>query len=264
MWLFPWGRKNTVSRTRLVLTATPEATYVIGDVHGCSSLLSDLLVTIESDAAVRIVDPLIVLVGDIVDRGSETARVIDKLILMKSQGKNVILLAGNHEEEMVSFVDRPTAGAGWLRHGGDATLASYGVDLERVRWSQMRSAISAHVPEEHLDLLRTAPVSIEAPGWFISHAGGRPDLAPANQSDYDLQWFKDGMYSGHSETDKWVVHGHDAGPAARRVGNRINVDSGAYATGVLTAVRLAGQEQPQFLTATLNPTHRPESTTTRF
>jgi len=224
--------------------------YAVGDIHGQLDLLEDLLRVIARDfvALNRQDRPVLVFVGDYVDRGPASRGVIDRLIgltaAVAAQGMfEVRTLMGNHEQTMLSFLDNPEAGAAWVEFGGGETMTSYGVarpvgrlDLEA--WRDIQARFQACVPASHVAFLQALELSATYGDYFFAHAGVRPGVPLERQTPEDLMWIRNDFLSQPHRLPCVVVHGHtpDEEPYIGR--DRINIDTGAYATGVLTAVRL--------------------------
>lgn len=228
-----------------------ELVYAVGDIHGRYDLLKVLLSTLESDcrslSSGRI--PVLIFCGDYVDRGPDSAAVIEALIwLQQRPDLNVRLLKGNHEQAFLKFLDDPSEGRGWLEFGGLATLAAYGVDAPRPDEDgeglvRARDDLLARLPASHLRLLENLELMIVVGGYAFVHAGIRPDKSLASQQERDLLWIGEEFTEARGPFEKVIVHGHSwRGDKAELLGHRVGLDTGAYATGVLTAVRLDGDE----------------------
>ena len=105
--------------------------YAVGDIHGRRDLLQAMLGRIEVDArnSRQSKRRTLVFLGDYVDRGPESRRVVDVLLGGLPKGFNAHFLKGNHEAIMLDFLEDPSFLAQWLANGADATLRSYGVDV---------------------------------------------------------------------------------------------------------------------------------------
>ncbi len=225
--------------------------YAIGDVHGRDDLLAELAKTIDADLVSAPSQVVTVFIGDYLDRGPQSAAVLDRL----SAGRfptGVIALRGNHEEMFLKFLQDPTTLEEWRRYGGLETLHSYGVDVKAVMRGEgfevARTALLAALPAAHLSFLRATEPSASFGDYFFCHAGVRPGVALERQSADDLLWIREGFLHFEGSFGKVVVHGHTpvADPDTRA--NRINIDTGAFATSVLTCLALEGAER-RFLTA---------------
>lgn len=217
----------------------PVAVYVIGDIHGCFALLMQLENQIYADAKMISGEKLIVYLGDVVDRGDRSSEVIEHLLSRPPPRFQRICLRGNHEHLMNSFLQNPSRDAPWLEFGGRQTLESYGVDLiEKARPRDLRMKITALIPDAHLSFLSDLPVSLELPDYYIAHAGINPDASLHDQTDRDLLWIREPFSSHNGPFEKVVVHGHTPQETATVTQHKISIDTGAYASGKLSAVRL--------------------------
>ena len=238
------GKMTTRQRA---LPTVPEGTrvYAVGDIHGRVDLLSRLKQFVHEDAYARQAPRnVIVYVGDYIDRGENSAQVIDCLLDEPLPGFESIHLLGNHEESLVQFLGDIQVGPAWLAYGGSATLMSYGValpqsdrDLVRVQ-GELRAAL----PARHLDFMRALKLTHVEGDYFFTHAGVRPGVALTAQEPQDLLWIRDVFLSSTADFGKIVVHGHSItdAPDVRR--NRIGIDTGAFASGKLTCLVLQGQD----------------------
>jgi serine/threonine protein phosphatase 1 len=234
---------------RLHLEDAPEAIYAIGDVHGCAGLLRRLQAVIDADA-VNYRSAATILLGDVIDRGPASAQVLDELVDGKRpQHHPRFCLAGNHEALMLDFVRRPTRHAPWLTFGGVETLASYGIPLGNLNraGAGLAQLVESHIPREHLDFLAGLPVMITTEATAFVHAGVRPGVNLEQQSDTDLLWYRDDFAGDYSGFDKCIVHGHTPLRYPLVTEARIAVDTGAYLSGRLSAVRLTADGAPKLL-----------------
>lgn len=231
-----WSAPADRARNRVAIDLDRSPVYAIGDVHGCLDLLHDLEAQIAADNATR---PWIVLLGDIVDRGPQSAQVLDHVLHQQASNPRYLCLCGNHEAMMTAFLEAPKSHPEWLRNGGDATLLSYGLLADEPD-QQLAERLKSYIPTDHIKFLADLPVAIETDDFIFTHAGLRPGIRLEDQDDTTLLWFRDDMRSDFAASAKLVVHGHQAGADAVIRPKRINIDTGAYATGRLTAVRLGG------------------------
>ncbi len=227
------------SKHRLI-EAPPTAVYAIGDVHGRLDKLVRLEEKIMRDSAGSIGKKLIVMLGDYLDRGPASAGVIDHLLAKAPDGFERICLKGNHEVMAVDFFERPDPRSQWLRFGGLETLQSYGMNPTAITRSgrQALQAIEAHVPQEHLNFLRSLDWTLSMPGWIFVHAGLRPNVPLDQQDPEDLFWIRDEFFEGPGVADAKVVHGHTPSAEPVVTPHRICIDTGAYADGPLTALKI--------------------------
>jgi serine/threonine protein phosphatase 1 len=225
--------------------------YAIGDVHGRLDLLAPLVGDIAQDAerATTAQPPMLVFLGDYVDRGPESKGVVELILeLSASRAFEVRTLKGNHEEALLQFLDDPGFGAAWTEHGGAATLASYGVqppaqrtDLEA--WNNAREALRAVLPPEHRRFFEGLELMVTAGDYAFVHAGARPGVPLEAQSERDLLWIRQEFLEDRRRFEKVIVHGHTPLEEPQLTPVRLGLDTGAYATGVLTAIRLLGEDQ---------------------
>jgi serine/threonine protein phosphatase 1 len=224
-------------RPRLFLDKAPEVIYAVGDVHGCYDLLTRLEQQIADNAARFPGDKWIVMLGDYVDRGPRSSDVIHHLMGPPPPDFTRYCLAGNHEQLMLSYLERPDPEHAWLSLGGRETLHSYGIRqvLER---QAMQPVLARQIPAQHVEFIRRAPSLISVPGFVFVHAGLRPEIPLSQQSEQDMLWIRPDDDLAPSSTKLLTVHGHTPVPAVEARGGRINIDTGAFATGILSSVRI--------------------------
>ncbi len=240
MHLRPEGRRQGAARV-----GEDTLAYAVGDIHGRDDLLARLLARIEADAAGRGARRrVVVFLGDYVDRGPDSREVMERLCQGPPAGFEWVLLRGNHEDFLLRFLDDPSVGLVWMLNGGTATAYSY---LGRMpgEWDDMarlRDALRARIPSRHLEVLRRLALYHVEGDYLFVHAGVRPGVPLERQDPRDLMWIRDPFLTSAADHGKIVVHGHSvaAEPVVRP--NRIGVDTGAFASGVLTAAALDGTE----------------------
>jgi serine/threonine protein phosphatase 1 len=225
-------------------------TYAIGDIHGRDDLLAQLLEQIAADAAESrgqfAQRPLLVLLGDYIDRGRQSPQVLDRLIALRAiDDFETHFLCGNHEEAMLDFMDRRNSGRGWARFGGRTTMESYGVrpplsESDNDGWEAAREALIATVPPAHVALLRGMPLYLVCGDLLFVHAGIRPGVALAAQKREDLLGIRSEFLDAEDPFDLFVVHGHTPVEQCDLRPSRLNLDTGAYMTGRLSAARFDG------------------------
>lgn len=231
-------------------TTAGELIYAIGDIHGRYDLLKDLLSRIAADYVGRCEGrrPVLVFCGDYIDRGPNSAEVVEAVIwLQKRTDLEVRALKGNHEQALLAFIDDPDAGWPWLQFGGAETLESYGVAAPEEGERDYRRAcddLLGRIPQSHLDFLRRLELIVTSGDYAFVHAGVRPGRPLKRQVENDLLWIRADFLGAKRPFEKMIVHGHtwvDEQPQI--TDSRIGIDTGAYATGVLTALRLDGAER---------------------
>jgi serine/threonine protein phosphatase 1 len=163
-----------------------------------------------------------------------------------------VFLKGNHEDMLLTFLERPGFGLNWLHNGGDMALLSYGVEVEVIRnayWHGAAALVEAAnvfrsvLPKEHLDFFRALQLSYQAGDYFFAHAGVKPGVALDQQAARDLIWIRDEFLSYAHDFGAVVVHGHTPVRTPENLPNRIGIDTLAFHTGKLTAVGLEGTER---------------------
>jgi serine/threonine protein phosphatase 1 len=225
--------------------------YAVGDVHGRLDLLDPLLRDIAGDVVTShpAERPLMVMLGDYVDRGPDSQGVIDRLLRLKRDPRfEVVTLKGNHEDFLLRFLLDPAVGYALVANGGGATLQSYGVRPtpsagEAGAWGAVREAFAAALPPSHKAFLEQLQLSAVAGDYAFVHAGVRPGAPLEAQSEQDLMWIRYEFLQCKDDFGKVVVHGHTPSSQAELLENRLGIDTGAYASGVLTAVRLLGHDR---------------------
>lgn len=223
--------------------------YAIGDVHGRLDLLTRLHALIAADAAdAPARRRVIVYLGDYIDRGPDSRGVID-LLLQPSPGFERVYLLGNHEDYLLQFLERGEVGPNWGAYGGLATLASYGVQPPSgfmppaTDFEIARRALTDRIPPAHVRFLRGLKLTHTEGGYLFVHAGVKPGVALAEQQAEDLLWIRDEFLESADDFGACVVHGHTIVETPEQHGNRIAIDTGAFATGTLTALVLDGTER---------------------
>jgi serine/threonine protein phosphatase 1 len=222
--------------------------YVVGDIHGRLDLLDRLLGDIERDIAAR--PPrktLLVFLGDLIDRGPASAQVIDRLRSYKAAGVRTVFLLGNHEEVLLRILDGDTSLVpSWLRFGGAECLRSYGADPRQIAaldQTLVVAAVRETIPKEHQAFLRSFVDTCRFGDYLFVHAGIRPGVSIDQQLQSDLRWIREPFLFDESDHGCVVVHGHTIAPEIEERSNRIGIDTGAYRTGILTALALEGTER---------------------
>lgn len=224
--------------------------WAVGDVHGCLDLLKPLVGAILADAAaIEAKRKVVIFLGDYIDRGPDSRGVLRYLMnLPKDADVEWRFLKGNHEEAMLTFLDDPSFGVNWCEYGGDAALASYGLRVPDMKhkpeaWVRLAADLNHKVTAEERAFLETLEYSLSIGDYFFAHAGARPGVALDRQSERDLMWIRNSFLDNDTAFDKVVVHGHTPTKEVHVDHRRIGVDTKAYASGVLTAVRLEGAGQ---------------------
>jgi serine/threonine protein phosphatase 1 len=228
---------------------TPPGTsvYAIGDIHGRLDLLLRLHELIAADAArSRAQRRVLVYIGDYIDRGPDSAGVIDLLLDRPLRGFEIVHLLGNHEDTLLQFPDDMTVGPSWLTYGGVQTLASYLIEVQPGSWRderelrRLQGEVRRRVPRRHVDFMRSLSLTHVEGDYLFVHAGIRPGIPLERQERDDLLWIRDEFLHSSEDHGKIVVHGHTISEVPELQPNRIGIDTGAFHTDRLTCVVLDG------------------------
>jgi serine/threonine protein phosphatase 1 len=233
----PWPSRSTEG----------ELIYVMGDIHGRYDLLKAALAGVARDSAEQASGrlPRLVLLGDYIDRGPDSAKVLQALIWLQRRGDFALtLLKGNHEQGMLAFLEEPDRGEPWLGYGGAETLSAYGVEPPApgagpAALARTRDALMDQMPASHLHLLQELELMAVVGDYAFVHAGVRPDRPLEAQTENELLWIREGFVDAPGPFERVIVHGHTwLNEQPQVLEHRIGLDTGAYATGVLTVARL--------------------------
>lgn len=221
--------------------------YAIGDIHGRADLLHALEASIAEDADRRAADTvMVVYIGDYIDRGPHSAEVLASLVEKAEAGPGNVFLRGNHEQALLDFMDGDLEmGAAWMGFGGNATAASYGIDIagnpEDLEFIEtLKDQLSAAIPQEHWTFLRATKFSHHCGTYAFVHAGIRPGTPLAEQDPEDLLWVREPFLRSRRIHDQIIIHGHSVVPEVEFHENRIAIDTAAFATGTLSCLILQG------------------------
>ncbi len=236
------------AKTGARLPAVPEGTryYVIGDIHGRLDLYDALIQAVEEDNTEQhSADTHIVLLGDLVDRGPDSAGVLARTRQWQTQ-RSVRVLAGNHEEMFLTSLEKPEVLRHFLKHGGRETILSYGLPTKQfnaMTLEDLFDALPKIIPQSDLDYIADFEECIVAGDYLFVHAGIDPGVPIADQSRRDMLWIRDRFLSHEGPLEKVVVHGHTIFDRVMDCGNRIGIDTGAFRSGVLSALVLEGDQR---------------------
>ena len=243
------------TRTKVMIPSVPAVppgtvVWAVGDVHGRLDLLSPLVEAIQTDlqgsAAER---KMVIFLGDYIDRGPDSRGVLSLLAeLSPSGGVEWRFLKGNHEQAMLDFLERPLAGPRWCEYGGDCALRSWGLRAPELAhrteaWARVAADLRHKLTKSEAAFLESLELSVTVGDYFFSHAGARPGLALDRQSAEDLMWIRQTFLDSGTAFERMVVHGHTPTSEVHSDHRRIGIDTKAYASGILTALRLEGQER---------------------
>ncbi|MEH2510502.1 serine/threonine protein phosphatase 1 [Nitrobacteraceae bacterium AZCC 1564] len=237
-----------LSRNNPRASSVPEGVriYAVGDIHGRADLLAPMLSQIEIDIALRPISrPIAVFLGDYIDRGPSSRTVLD-LLTNDDFAVEKVFLKGNHEALLLKFLDNSEILDGWRQCGGLETLISFGVKppinpapYER---AQLARSLSSALTTTHRQFLETLKPIFLCGDFVFVHAGLRPLIPIQEQEEEDLLWIRDDFLLWDREFEKIVVHGHTPVRQPDIRPNRINIDTGAFATGRLTCLTIEGAE----------------------
>lgn len=214
-------------------------TFAIGDIHGCFDKLANLMAACDSISDGR--RARFVFIGDYVDRGPDSSRVVDFLIKEQLRRRDhCVCLRGNHDDLLIRAAQRDRTDAdliNWWANGGEQTLDSYGVDDP------------SELPPAHLTWMNALPLKFADRRRLFVHAGIRPGIAISDQAEKDLMWIREPFLSSKADHGAFVVHGHT--PTKTRLPelhpNRLNIDTGACFGGPLIAALFANAKLLPFL-----------------
>jgi len=213
--------------------------YAIGDIHGRLDLLDQMIDLIRRDTESFEGSNLTVTLGDYVDRGPNSRGVVDRLASNPFPG-DYVPLKGNHEALLEKFLEAPDIGEYWRQLGGFETLHSFGVPVAPLmvgkNWDEAAKQLRAALLPAHVNFLKSLKPSFSTERFFLCHAGIRPGVAFAEQKEEDLLWIRSEFLDSEVDFGKIVVHGHTPTKEPDFRPNRINVDTGAFATGRLTCL----------------------------
>ena len=222
--------------------------YAIGDIHGRDDLLEQLLDQIASDDMSRPhVHTTLVFLGDLVDRGADTRGVVSRLMALEKSAISTVFLKGNHEELLLRVCEGDEkVAAAFSRVGGRETLLSYGVseqDYDRCEIKDIPALAAEYVPQAHRDFLNSFIPRWRAGDYLFVHAGITPGVAIEDQNDTDMRWIREQFTQSEADHGVMVVHGHTVTDDIDEQFNRIGIDTGAYASGKLSAIGLEGDQR---------------------
>lgn len=220
--------------------------YAIGDIHGRADLLGSLLAQIRRDEAIRApAQTTIIFLGDLIDRGPDSAGVIDLIIGLQTQYK-VRGVAGNHEEMFLASLESDDVLRKFLAYGGREMVLSYLGDVDeynRLSIPELRERLPQIIPSSHIAFLRELEDMIVIGDYVFVHAGIRPGVPLDCQDPRDLRWIREGFLDDDRDTGRVVVHGHTISENVDIRSNRVGLDTGAYLHGRLSALAVEGSAQ---------------------
>jgi serine/threonine protein phosphatase 1 len=218
--------------------------YAISDVHGCADLLQQMFTVIDRDlTTIGSMRAIHVFLGDYIDRGPESCRTID-LLVARGQKHESVFLKGNHEAFLFDVLKNPDQLQEWKKYGGLQTLASYGLrpslNPDAAEQSELISQLATTIPVHQRRFFDHLRLRFVCGDFFFVHAGVKPGVPLNHQQEQDLLWIREEFLSSEEQFGKYIVHGHTPVREPDIRSNRINIDTGAYATGNLTLLSMQG------------------------
>jgi serine/threonine protein phosphatase 1 len=237
-------QQMSAAPSRSVNASAPADTriYAVGDIHGRADLLSEITVGIDDDIRRRpIAHTVEVYLGDYIDRGPHSRMVID-LLAVRLVANRAVCLRGNHEAVMEGFLQDPAILQYWEPLGGMQTLASYGIELHDGTGTalDLQRRFLAAFPRAHELFMQCLRNQFSCGDFLFAHAGIRPDIPIEQQDVNDLIWIRDEFLESTLNHERFIVHGHTPVPHPDIRHNRINIDTGAWRTGILTCIAIEG------------------------
>ncbi|MCJ2177274.1 metallophosphoesterase [Novosphingobium album (ex Hu et al. 2023)] len=223
-----------------------ERVYAIGDIHGRIDLFENLIRLIEDDdAARRPARTTVVLLGDLVDRGPDSAAVVARA---RDWGRTrkIEYIQGNHEEMLLSSRSKIDALRGFVQFGGCETIQSYGVDAEAIfaaDFEELQALMNAAIPQDDVDFLSSFQKMVRIGDYLFVHAGIHPDTPVEDQTGRDCRWIREPFLSYKGDFGACIIHGHTITEQPDVRHNRIGIDTGAFLHGTLTAIGLEGTDR---------------------
>ncbi len=222
--------------------------YAVGDIHGRLDLLDQLLFRIDADERTRGgARTQLIFLGDLVDRGPQSAGVVQRALELKQSGRPVRFLMGNHEEVFLKALKGSLEALRFfVKIGGRSTILSYGFseqEYDALDYDDLLAALIERVPAEHVAFLDGFEDRIAIGDYLFVHAGIRPRVPVEEQTGGDLRWIRSEFLEFRGSHGPIVVHGHTISDEVEERSNRIGIDTGAFASGRLTALGLEGGER---------------------
>ncbi|MGH6862766.1 MAG: metallophosphoesterase [Methylocella sp.] len=220
--------------------------YAVGDVHGRADLLKQLFSRVDEDLKEHPIGETIeIFLGDYIDRGQDSAAVLE-LVIERAKTHRMLCLKGNHELFLSEFLENPGVLKHWAQYGALPTLASYGLapimNANPKQQAELAASLGNAMPNSHSQFLARLKLCFTCGDFFFVHAGVRPGTPLSRQREEDMLWIRDDFLLHEEPFEKIIVHGHTPVWEPEVRNNRINIDTGAYATGRLTCLRLERDE----------------------
>ena len=213
--------------------------FVVGDIHGCNNLLKQIHKKILDKSNNVSGNKLLIYLGDYIDRGPTIKETVQTILYFQPRGFQCIFLLGNHEQMMLDFINNvPDSLYQWILNGGDKTLDSYGVkEISLIKDETIRDKFVSNIPKDHYQFFNNLFLSYQWEDYFFVHAGIDPDIPLDKQDKNTLIWQRKRKFLANTKAfEKIIVHGHTPQPEIENLTNRINLDTGAFYTGILSCL----------------------------
>ncbi len=229
--------------------------YAIGDIHGRNDLLQQLIEKIiADDGESGEAHSELIFLGDLIDRGPDSAGVIETAMALKNELGDVRFLMGNHEEVFLAAATGDEKAVRFFnRIGGKETILSYPMTMKEfieLDMAELAARLPSLIPAEHIDFVRGFEDQIVIGDYAFVHAGIKPGVPLSEQKPKHLRWIREEFIAVREPFEKVIVYGHTISDDVVEKGNRIGIDTGAYYTDKLTALVLEGGERRYLDTAT--------------
>ncbi len=248
--IFGWTKRETAAAVSRAAVPPDHFVVAVGDLHGRLDLLEQLWPKIDGASRLSAArQRTLIFIGDYVDRGLESAQLVERL-LDGFPGFETVFLKGNHDETLLQFLIDPSVGEAWRNFGGLETLRSYGVAYAPGKtWEQTRSEFVSVLPRSHEAFFKNLRLHHTVGDYLFVHAGLKPRVPFEEQRESDLLWIREEFLESAVNFGRIVVHGHTPADAPEVKSNRIGIDTGAYMTGNLTALVLEDRSRRFLSTA---------------
>ena len=233
--------------------------FVVGDIHGCHFLLTQIHKKILDKSNNMNGNKLLIYLGDYIDRGPKIKKTIQALLDFQPNNFQQIFLLGNHEQMMLDFINNvPDSLYLWMLNGGDETLNSYGIKdtaffNNGIKSNEIiRDELVNNIPKNHLQFFNNLTLSHQRGEYFFVHAGIDPDVPLDKQDKNTLIWQRGSKFLDNTKVfEKIIIHGHTPQPKIKNLANRINLDTGAFYTGILSCLIIDTKTgEKQFISTT--------------
>lgn len=220
--------------------------YAIGDIHGRIDLFDSLIGAIEQDDAAKArANTTVILLGDLIDRGPDSAAVVARAREW-ARNRHLEFIKGNHEEMLIASLENADVLRGFLKYGGRETIMSYGIDeafIDHAKPEELQQRMIEAIPRGDIEFLDSFTKLIRNGDYLFVHAGIRPQTPLDHQLGRDCRWIREPFLSHNGDFGAFVIHGHTIAEEPQVRSNRIGIDTGAFVFGALTAIGIEGTER---------------------